>query len=102
MNYVYIPDTYHPSLQYGADWSAPGVSGHYIRANKAQDWTQASERPDLTWGTARQAAADQTNRTITIAEIRALLAEREVMRCERAMWGGEYAERERMRERMRR
>lgn len=82
MTYLSIPDTRHGSLQYGAHWAMPGSSGHYIRFNRNQKWVTAIERPDLCWGTSRQVLSDETESTVTLAEIRSAVADAQTAKTE--------------------
>jgi hypothetical protein len=75
MTCIEIPATRHPSIQYGSHWAIPGYSGHYIRFNGAQSWVMARECPGLCWGTSRQALADPTASTVTLADVRSAVAD---------------------------
>lgn len=68
---IQIPAFRHPSLDYGRHWSWPGQSGHYVRSNASQDYVQAVERPDLSWGTAKEQERDDT--IMTLAEARSAI-----------------------------
>lgn len=69
---IQIPEFRHPSLDYGRHWSNQGgQSGHYVRSNGKQEYVQAIERPDLSWGTARERERDDT--IMTLAEARSAI-----------------------------